>query len=195
MKIRVATAADAEQIQKIYAPYVEHTAVTFEYEAPDAAEFARRIERTLQTYPYLVAEQDGTIIGYAYAAPVKTRAAYQYVAEVSIYLDPQQHGCGVGTQLYRALEQILIRQNVCTLYACITEPRDQDDLYVTDGSILFHEKMGYAPAGRFFGCGYKFDAWYSVVWMEKQIAPRPETPPPFVSFAYLSDALSACGKE
>ncbi|MBR0081855.1 MAG: N-acetyltransferase [Clostridia bacterium] len=185
MNIREATAADAAQLQRIYAPYVEHTAITFEYDAPDAEAFARRIEQTRQTYPYLVAEQDGVIVGYAYAAPLKTREAYRYAAEASVYLDAAQTGRGVGTLLYEALERVLVRQNVCLLYACITEPRFENDPYVTDGSIRFHTAMGYAAVGRFPRCGYKFGAWYSVVWMAKELMPRPETPPPFVPFAAL----------
>lgn len=185
MKIRVAASADASAIQKIYALYVRDTAVTFEYDAPDADEIARRMEATLRAYPYLVAEEDGRILGYAYAGALHSREAYQHSAEVSIYLDRDCRGKGIGSLLYQELERRLIRQNVFVAYACIAETDRKDDEYLSDASLCFHEKAGYLPVGKHRLCGYKFGRWYSVVWMEKVIADRGEKPDPFIPFSEI----------
>ena len=182
MKIRIARPEDASGIQKIYEPYVRDTAVTFEYDVPDTAEFVRRIKKTLTEYPYLVAEDDGRIAGYAYAGAVRTRAAYKHAVEMSVYLDKPYQGKGTGRLLYRRLEELLVRQNVFTAYACITASAREDDAYVTDASIYFHEKAGYSHVGRFNLCGYKFGKWYDVVWMEKRLARLPDEPGDFVPF-------------
>ena len=185
MKIRVATAEDAKSIQRIYAPYVEKTAVTFEYDVPGIDDFQQRIINTLKEYPYLVAIEQGQIIGYAYASSFHARAAYKHTAEVSIYLDEKWHKKGVGKQLYHELENMLVTQNVFILYACITTTERKEDENLTDASILFHRKMGYTLIGKHNLCGYKFNKWYSVVWMEKLIADRTDRPNDFVPFPDL----------
>ena len=185
MNIRAAAAEDAASIQKIYAPYVEKTAVTFEYEAPGVDEIRRRIVHTLREYPYLVAVEQGEIVGYAYAGPFYPRAAYRHSAEVSIYLDAKQQKKGIGTRLYRELETRLLRQNVYVVYACIAASERGEDEHLTDASLCFHEKMGYTLAGKHRLCGYKFKKWYSVVWMEKSLSPRPEQPEAFIPFSEL----------
>ena len=185
MRIRPATVDDAEAILAIYAPYVQNTAVTFEYDVPDIQSFRDRTAGILQEYPYLVAEENGKILGYAYAASFHSRAAYKHTAEISVYLDKEYHYQGVGRLLYQELENRLIRQNVFVLYACITSTDRQDDPFLTDGSIRFHEKMGYRAIGEHHLCGYKFDRWYSVIWMEKVIADRPEKPESFISYSKL----------
>ena len=185
MQIRVATAEDAESIQRIYAPYVEKTAVTFDYDVPGIEDFQRRIINTLKEYPYLVAVEQEEIIGYAYASSFHERAAYRHTAEVSIYLDEKWHKKGAGKQLYQELESRLIQQNVFILYACITTTERIDDENLTDASVCFHEKMGYTLVGKHNLCGYKFNKWYSVVWMEKLIADRMDRPDAFVPFSEL----------
>ena len=185
MKIRLAGPQDAAQIRRIYAPYVTDTAVTFEYEVPDVEEFSERIRKTMQKYPYLVAEEAGRILGYAYAGVFRTRAAYQHSVEVSIYVDQTEGGNGVGRKLYQELERRLVLQNVFVSYACITMTERTDDPFLTDGSIRFHEKMGYTLAGRFHHCGYKFGRWYSMIWMEKSICSRPEQPELFLPFSLI----------
>lgn len=185
MEIRTAVLEDAEELRNLYAPYVTDTAITFEYEIPEVEEFSRRIEQTLKKYPYLVAVQDGAIIGYAYAGAFRTRAAYQHSAELSIYVDPAFHGAGIGRRLYLELENILRRQHVYVLYACITATSRQQDPNLNDGSIRFHEKMGYTLAGSFHQCGYKFGRWYDMIWMEKEIEKRPADPKPLVPFPAL----------
>lgn len=186
MKIRIATAEDAKLMQEIYAPYVEKTAVTFEYDVPCADDFQHRILHTLEEYPYLAAIEQGKIIGYAYAGPFRSRVAYRHAAEVSIYLNESWHKKGIGRQLYHELENRLIQQNVYVLYACIAVTDRTDDEHVTDASICFHRKMGYKLVGKHNLCGYKFNKWYSVVWMEKSIADRADRPGAFVPFSRLS---------
>ena len=185
MYIKVATTEDAESIQMIYAPYVERTAVTFEYEAPGADDFRYRIANTLKEYRYLVAVEQERIIGYAYAGAFHSRAAYRHSAEVSIYLAEEKHRQGVGRLLYQELEKRLLLQNVYVLYACITSTERENDENLTDASIRFHEKMGYTLVGRHNLCGYKFDKWYSVVWMEKSLADRTDKADAFVPFSAI----------
>ena len=184
MEIRIATVRDAEAIQKIYAPYVLNTSISFEYDAPDTAEMARRIGNTLREYPYLVAVEEGKVIGYAYAGAYKSRRAYMHAAEPSIYVEASRRGKGIGRLLYEELERRLVRQNVFILYACVTTTDREHDAHSTDASIRFHEAVGYKIVGRYDRCGYKFDKWYSVVWMEKVIAERPEKPEAFVPFSF-----------
>ena len=105
MRIRRATENDAEALLKIYAPYVEHTAITFEYEVPSVEEFRSRIRHTLEKYPYLVAEEDGELLGYAYVGPFHDRPAYDWAVETSIYVDERNIHKGVGGKLHDALEQ------------------------------------------------------------------------------------------
>lgn len=186
MKIRVATAEDAKSIQRIYAPYVEKTAITFEYEVPCIDDFQQRIIGTLKEYPYIVATEQERIIGYAYASSFHSRAAYRHSAEVSIYLHEKWHKKGVGKQLYQELENRLIQQNVFVLYACVTTTERNDDENLTDASVCFHKKMGYTIIGKHNLCGYKFNKWYSVVWMEKLIADRADSPNAFIPFSELN---------
>lgn len=185
MEIRVAAVEDAESIQRIYAPYVEHTAITFECDVPDVDDFRQRISRTLKDYPYLVALEQGRMIGYAYAGAFYGREAYRHSAEVSVYLDEKWHKKGVGKRLYEELERRLLGQNVFVLYACIAAAGSSGDEHLTDASIYFHRKMGYTLVGTHNLCGYKFHKWYSVVWMEKVIAERPDEPDAFVPFSEL----------
>ena len=166
--IRSATKNDAERLLEIYAYYVENTAISFEYETPDQSEFRHRIEDTLKKYPYLVLESDGTIKGYAYAGVFKGRAAYDHCCEVTIYLDRDSKGNGYGRALYTALEDALRKNGIINLYACIADPITEDE-YLTRNSEHFHQHMGYTKVGEFHKCGYKFDRWYNMIWMEKMI--------------------------
>ena len=183
MEIRLATAEDAEEILAIYAPYVRNTAITFEYDVPDVGEFCTRIETTLKNYPYLVAVEEGKIVGYVYAGAFRKRAAYQHSAEMSIYLDEQCRQQGIGRLLYQELEQRLLEQNVLSVYAGVTTSDRENDAFVTNTSVRFHEKMGYTKIGEYHLCGYKFDQWYNVAWFEKTLGIRPEKPAPFIPFS------------
>jgi phosphinothricin acetyltransferase len=164
--IRTATVADAEKLLAIYAPYVENTAITFEYTVPSVEEFANRIRNTLADYPYLVAEKDGEILGYVYASTFKPRCAYRHCVETSIYVAREAHGQGVGSKLYEALEEELKSRGIINLNACIAWIETPNS-HLTHQSPDFHAKMGYKRVAHFHRCGYKFDEWYDMIWMEK----------------------------
>lgn len=168
INIRPATTADAATLLAIYAPYIERTAITYEYTVPSVDEFARRIDETVQKFPYLVAEIDGFIVGYAYAGTFKARRAYDISVETSIYVAMDHHGRGVGRRLYAALEGALAAQGVTNLYACIAYTEHEDE-YLTNDSVRFHERMGYRLCGTFHRCAVKFGRHYDMVWMEKFI--------------------------
>ena len=169
--IRIATEADSAALAGIYGWYVENTAVSFEYEAPTPENFALRIKEILQTHPFLVFEENGELLGYAYAHPLIRRKACDWAAEVSIYIHRDARGRGVGRALYTALEKALLLQNICTLEACVASA-DREDPCLTRDSVLFHQKMGYAQVGKMSDCGYKFGRWYHLLWMEKHISLR-----------------------
>ena len=177
MLIRSAERGDAGRLLVLYAPYVTDTAVTFEYDVPTEAEFARRIGATLEKYPYLVLEDAGDVLGYAYAGPFKGRAAYDWAVETTIYLRPDAHGRGYGRTLYTALEEELKKRHFLNAYACIAYSEREDET-LTHASPRFHERMGYALCGTFRQCGYKFGRWYDMIWMEKHLGGHPSDPQP-----------------
>lgn len=179
--IRIAGLEDAGELLAIYAPYIEQTAITYEYEVPTVEEFALRIGHTLEKYPYLVAESGKEIVGYAYAGPLHERAAYDWSVELSVYVKMDRKGQGIGRKLYERLEEILRKQGIVHAAACIAYP-EQDDEYLNRDSVHFHEKMHYTMVGRFHNCAYKFDRWYGMVWMEKQIGESCKKQPPVKSF-------------
>lgn len=183
--IRTANLDDAAALLAVYAPYVEQTAITFEYEVPSLEEFRGRIAHTLRRYPYLVAEENSEILGYAYTGPFGERAAYSWAVETSIYLRQDVRGKGLGKRLYQALEEISRAQHVQSLYACIAYP-DADDAHLSSNSVAFHTHLGYATVGRFPHCGYKFGAWYNMAWMEKTLGDHAVPPAAFVPFPELS---------
>ena len=177
MRVRFARPEEAAVLLEIYRPYVEKTAITFEYDVPTAEEFRRRMETTLQKYPYLVAEEDGRILGYAYAGPFVGRAAYDWAAETSIYVGWDCRRQGVGRALYERLEELLGKMGVLNVNACIGLP-EQEDEYLTRNSADFHAHLGYELVGTFHNCGYKFGRWYDMVWMEKLIGEHVSPQPP-----------------
>lgn len=180
--IRTAVADDAQKLLEIYAPYVLKTAVTFEYEVPTVEAFRERIENTLKRYPYLVAEGNGELLGYAYTGPFHERAAYERAAEVSVYVREDRKGRGIGGRLYAALENISRAQHILNLNACIGYPEIEDE-YLTKDSVRFHAQMGYSMVGEFHKCGYKFGRWYNMVWMEKMIGEHTAQPEPVIAFS------------
>ena len=169
IEIHEAKEADAAGLLAIYAPYVEHTAITFEYEVPTLEEFTDRIRQTKTKYPYLVAKQDGKVLGYAYAGQFHAREAYAWAVETSIYVGdfcrPQ------APLLEKALkEQGFLNMNACIAYA------PKEDEYLTNNSVEFHAHLGYRMVGQFYQCGYKFGRWYDMVWMEKLIGEHGANP-------------------
>ena len=159
--IRPATEKDVPEILSIYAPYIENSTATFEYDVPCSREFMQRFLDITAQYPWLVWEEDGQILGYAYASAPYTRAAFSWCAEPSIYLRPEAKGRGIGRKLYAVLEAILAMQGYQVLYALITSENRE--------SIVFHTKTGYERKVDFPNCGYKFNRWLGLIWMEKRI--------------------------
>jgi L-amino acid N-acyltransferase YncA len=188
IKIRAASEEDAEGLLRIYAPYVTKTAITFEYDVPDAEEFRSRIRQTLENYPYIVAEKNGLLLGYAYAGPFSKRTAYQWSVETSIYVDENRKREGIGSTLYSSLEKCLTEQGILNVNACIAYPVVPDK-YLTLDSVRFHDKMGYRMVGEFHECGYKFGRWYDMVWMEKHLGRHLIKQPPIKRF---KDVIEQC---
>lgn len=161
MIIRPVKKDDAVALVAIYRPYVENTAITFEYEVPSVADFEQRIAKTVSKYPYLVAEEEGQILGYAYASTYYDRTAYDWSVELSVYLHPDARGKGIGTKLYDQLEAALERQGYLRFLACIALPND--------ASLALHQKRGYEQVAHFPKIGYKFEQWHDIVWLQKTL--------------------------
>lgn len=175
--VRKAALADAERILEIYDYYVKNTAITFEYDTPSIEEFKERMKRTMSRYPYLVIETDNIIQGYAYAGPFIDRAAYDWSCEMTVYLDHNVRKSGMGRRIYEALEADLRKMGILNLYACIAYPKVNDE-YLTTNSAEFHAHLGFAKVGEFCKCGYKFNRWYNMIWMEKMIGEHRDNQPP-----------------
>lgn len=159
--IRIATEQDVPAILAIYAPYVENTTYSFEYDVPCSRSFLQRFLDITRQFPWLVWEENGEILGYAYASPPYTRAAYSWCAEPSVYIKEEAQGRGIGRKLYAALEAILLEQGYQVLYSLITEENT--------GSVKFHEVCGYTHKVTFSDCGFKFGRWLGLIWMEKRL--------------------------
>ena len=185
--IRMANPSDAQALLNIYAPYVINTAITFEYDVPSVEEFASRIAHTLEKYPYLIAEEGGNILGYAYASPFHDRPAYDWAVETSIYVDQNIKHRGIGRKLHDALESTLREQGILNMNACIAYPPEEDE-HLDKNSVEFHAHMGYRLVGEFYKCGYKFNRWYNMVCMEKLIGEHlsDQKPPKFNRLTKIS---------
>jgi phosphinothricin acetyltransferase len=165
--IRSATAADAAALLAIYAPFVEHTAVSFETAPPGEDEFAARIRAVTAQWSWLVAECDGAIAGFAYGGTHRARPAYRWSVETSAYIDPRFQRRGIGTALYRALFEALIARGYCNAFAGATLPND--------ASVALHRRVGFEPIGVFRRVGYKFGRWHDVAWMQRGLRDAPPT--------------------
>ena len=165
--IRFAHTGDIPQMLAIYAPYILTTTYTFEYEVPSEEEFLARFRSITARFPWLVWEEDGKILGYAYGSLPFERAAYAWCAEDSLYLLPEAKGKGIGKKLLLALEFFLQRQGYKKVYAIIPSENRV--------ALDFHRKNGYLFTAEMENCGYKFGRWLGVTWMEKDF--------PFVPFA------------
>ena len=175
MRLRAATVNDAAALADIYAPYVTGSAVSFETEAPGEAAFRARIEGAGKLYPWLVAEEeDGTILGYAYAARFRDRPAYRFVVETSVYLRAGASGRGLGRRLYEPLLAGLEAQGFTQAIAAITLPNE--------ASVRLHERLGFERAGTYRQVGWKLGAWHDVGLWQKPLAKAadpPREPAPF----------------
>ncbi|MEI4339456.1 N-acetyltransferase family protein [Streptococcus suis] len=161
IEIRSARIEDAADLVEIYAPYVEKTAITFETQVPTVSEFASRIEKTLVKFPYLVAVEEGKILGYAYASTYYARAAYDWTVELSVYIQQEARGKGIGSMLYDDLEEVLTARGFKNFLACIALPNP--------ASLTLHKKRGYEQVAHFKKVGYKFDTWHDIVWLQKSL--------------------------
>ncbi len=168
MTIRLATAADAAEIAGIYAPFVAGTAISFETEPPDAAEMCSRIEDTLAFAPWLVFEENGRILGYTYACQHRSRAAYRWSVDVSVYVRPDAQRRGIARRLYERLFAASEKLGYVTAFAGITLPNA--------ASVGFHESMGFSPVGTYRNVGYKFGAWRDTGWFQKPLGEPPDCP-------------------
>jgi len=160
---------DSGACATIYAPYVAGAATSFEELAPDADDFAERIERVSRTHPWLVAERDGVVAGFAYGAPHRPRPAYRWTAETSVYVANGHQAAGVGRELYEALIGLLRRQGLHTALAGITLPND--------ASVGLHSALGFEQAGLYRQIGYKAGAWRDVSWWQLNLRPKGDGPP------------------
>lgn len=159
--IRDATPDDAGSIGAIYAPIVRDTVISFETSPPTDSEFAQRITETLKTYPWLVATANDTLAGYAYASQHRTRAAYRWSVDVTVYMHPDYHRRGIASALYNRLFTILAEQNYHAAFAGITLPNA--------GSVGLHESLGFEPVGIYREVGFKMDDWRDVGWWRKPL--------------------------
>ncbi|MGT2930259.1 N-acetyltransferase family protein [Streptococcus dentasini] len=183
--IRLATQEDLPDLLKIYKPYVEETAISFEYNCPSLEDFTQRWQSISQIYPYFVAENKKQILGYAYASAFHPREAYQWLAEVTIYLAPNAKGMGLGRLFYEQLESCLKAQGILTALACIATTAKADSR-LTNNSQEFHQHLGYQVVGHFKQAGYKFGRWYDMKWLEKSLATTPSQPQPIIPFSETS---------
>jgi L-amino acid N-acyltransferase YncA len=167
ISIRPVKISDADFCLSLYSKYVVGSAVSFELEAPSLEEFSNRIDTISKRFPYLVAEENGNVIGYAYASAYRDRAAYQWNVEVSIYVEDQNKKSGVATTLYTQLFNELERIHICKAFAVIALPND--------ASVGFHHKMGFEKFATYKNVGFKLNQWHDVLWMEKTIK-SPEIP-------------------
>ncbi len=167
-RIRLATPADAAGCLDIYRPFVETSHVTFETEVPSRDEFARRIESTLAQRPWVVAIDEGCVAGYAYASPVKDRAAYQWSVEVAVYVVAGARRTGVGRALYQALFRVLRGQGFVNAVGVIALPNP--------ASIALHESLGFERIAHLKRIGFKNGEWRDVGWWQLQLGSEPGTP-------------------
>ncbi len=170
MIIRPAGAADALELRAIYAPFVEKTAITFEYETPSPEEFERRIRTIGARFPWLAAEAGGRPAGYAYASVHQERAAYQWDADLSVYLRPEFAGRGLGSVLYGAVIEILRLQGYQNVCGLMTLPNP--------ASERLHLGLDFRLVGISRRAGYKLGGWHDVAWFEKAIGDYPPVPAP-----------------
>jgi phosphinothricin acetyltransferase len=175
MRVRAASAGDAAAIAEIYRPYVAESFISFETEPPDAAEIARRLAAGGDLYPWLAAEEeDGRLIGYAYASPFRPRAAYRFAVETSVYIRQGAHGRGIGAALYAPLLETLERQGFTQAIGAISLPNP--------ASVRLHERFGFRQAGIYAQVGWKLGRWHDVgLWQRPLAAPAdpPEEPRPY----------------
>ncbi len=167
--VRRADRRDAAACAAIYAPQVESGATSFEERAPGPGEMAERIERAAATHAWLVAEAGGRVVGFAHGGPHRSRAAYRWSADVSVYVEEGHRGEGHGRRLYEALLEDLRGRGFRVACAGVTLPNE--------ASVALHEGLGFVPVGVYSGIGWKDGAWRDVGWWQLELSPGAEDPP------------------
>jgi phosphinothricin acetyltransferase len=177
--IRIARVEDAEAIHAIYAPTIIDTAITFETELPGAEVMRQRILTRLQHYPWLVWEQNGDVLAYAYATRFRERAAYDWIAETSIYVHGNARRRGIARRLYGALLDVMRLQGINQAVGVITLPGDV--------SVALHEALEFEPAGVWRKAGYKLGQWWDVGVWQKELQPAANPPKAVTAFPGVRD--------
>lgn len=177
--IRKAEKHDIPAILQIYSPYIKNTSVSFEYEVPSLKEFTLRFEKITKQFPWLVCEIDGVPAGYAYASKAFERAAYQWDADISVYIDQNFHRKGIAMAFYQCIEQFLVMQGYYHLYAGVTGGNQN--------SIRFHQSLGFSQFAVYRNCGYKLGAWHHVIWFEKDLQKLNDAPILPIAFSSLDE--------
>ena len=167
-QVRAATSADAERCAAIYAPYVTDTAISFELCPPSPADIAERIAAASRGHAWVVLEDRGRVVGYAYGGSFNARAAYRWSCEVSVYVEIGQRRTGAGRALYEDLFGRLATRGFCVAVAGMTLPND--------ASVGLHRAMGFEPVGRYRRIGYKLGSWHDVAWMQRPLAYASDPP-------------------
>lgn len=178
--IRPVQISDAQVLLDIYRYYIEQTNITFEYTVPEISEWENRILDYKNQHPWLVAELNGKIAGYAYATVHRQRIAYSWCCESSVYLDSEFHGLGIAKILYDKLFEILRFQGYLNVYAILTSPNPKSE--------RFHESFGFKDIGRFHKAGFKFDEWHDTRWMELHLAEHSVPPGNIIPYSTLEDS-------
>ncbi len=166
-RIRSARLDDASAILAIYAPFIRETAISFETEVPSLVSLQQRISVTQEKYPWLVCETEGRVVGYAYAGPYRSRCAYDWSVETTVYVDQNFHGRGIGTLLYQTLLKILKDQGVVNVIGGIALPNPS--------SIALHERLGFKQVATFSDVGFKLGRWWDVGFWQIQLQ-KPTVP-------------------
>jgi phosphinothricin acetyltransferase len=161
--------ADAQACLVIYAPFIIDTSVSFEEQVPTLEDFRDRIRTTIAAYPWLVLEVAGRVAGYAYASQHRSRAAYRWAADVTVYIGPEHRGLGVGRRLYTELFDRLRGQGIRTVCAGVTVPNE--------ASVGLHRAMGFEPVGVYRRIGWKAGAWHDVMWLQLELVPATDVAP------------------
>lgn len=174
LTIRYATPKDSDGILKVYEPYIRNTTITYEYEVPTKKEFYNRTCEILSNFPYLVCEDEGEIIGYAYGSKHRERAAFQWGVEISVYVRQEYQGKGVATELYHRILKLLKQQGFYKVYAIIDSPNEKSE--------KFHEKFGFQRIAYLPKVAYKLGRWCDITYYEKELRDGYDVPVPIRPF-------------
>jgi phosphinothricin acetyltransferase len=181
IQIRLARPADAGMIRAIYAPFCAlDSQVSFEIEPPSLQEMGRRLQKTLERWPWLVGDDDGEVVGFVYACEHRERLAYRWSVDVTVYIRADQRRTGLGRALYTALFALLRLQGYVNAYAGTSLPNE--------GSIGLHRALGFEPVGVYTSVGYKGGAWHDVAWWQLALVDRPRNPREPIPFSELANS-------